>query len=52
MHATEVQTYVKRARELAPMVAAPDQDALWDGLAHDLDHFVQTIIQEFQQLKG
>ena len=52
MHAEEVQAYVGRARELAPMVAAPEQDALRDNLARDLDHFVQTVIQEFQQLKG
>jgi hypothetical protein len=52
MHATEVQTYVKRARELAAMAAPPGQDALWDNLARDLDHLVQTVIQEFQQLKG
>jgi hypothetical protein len=52
MHAAEVQAYVGRARELAPMVAAPEQDALRDNLARDLDHFVQTVIQEFQQLKG
>jgi hypothetical protein len=29
-----------------------EQDALWDSLARDLDHFVQMIIQEFQQLKS
>jgi hypothetical protein len=34
------------------MAAAPEQDALWDSLAQDLDHFVQAIIQEFQQPKG
>jgi hypothetical protein len=52
MHATEVQAYVKRARELAAMAAPPGQDAQWDNLARDLDHLVQTVIQEFQQLKG
>jgi acyl-CoA-binding protein len=50
--ATEVQAYVKRARELAARAGAPEQDALWDALARDLDHFVQTVIQEFQQLKS
>ena len=52
MHAAEVQAYVKRARELAATVAAPEQDFLRDNFARDLDHFVQTVIQEFQQLKG
>jgi hypothetical protein len=52
IHATEVQAYAKRARELTAMATAPEQDALWDNLARDLDHFVQTVIQEFQQLKG
>jgi hypothetical protein len=51
-HAAAVQAYAKRARQLAAMAAAPEQDALWDSLAQDLDHFVQAIIQEFQQLKG
>ena len=51
-HAAEVQTYIKRARELAAMAAAPEPDTLWDNLARDLDHFVQTVIQEFQQLKS
>jgi hypothetical protein len=50
IHATEVQAYAKRARELTDMATAPEQDALWDNLARDLDHFVQTVIQEFQQL--
>jgi hypothetical protein len=52
IHATEVQAYAKRARELTAMATTPEQDALWDNLARDLDHFVQSVIQEFQQLKG
>jgi hypothetical protein len=52
MHVTEIQAYAKRARELAAKAAAAEQVALWHNLARDLDHFVQTVIQEFQQLKG
>jgi hypothetical protein len=52
LHATEVQAYVKRARELATRTTAPEQDALREALARDLDRFIQTVIQEFQQLKG
>ena len=37
IHATEVQAYAKRARELTAMATAPEQDALWDNLARDLD---------------
>jgi hypothetical protein len=51
-HVAEVQASAKRARELRARAAMPEQDALWDSLARDLDQFVQTIIQEFQQLKG
>jgi hypothetical protein len=51
-HAAEVQAYARRARQLKARETMPEQDALWDSLARDLDHFVQTIIQEFQQLKG
>jgi hypothetical protein len=51
-HAATVQAYANRARQLAAMAAAPQQDALWDSLAQDLDRFVQAIIQEFQRLKG
>lgn len=51
-HAAEVQAYAKRARQLRARAAMPEQDALWDSLARDLDHFVQTIIHEFQQLKS
>jgi hypothetical protein len=51
-HAAKVQAYGKRARELGTRTATPEQDALWDSLARDLDQFVQTIIQEFQQLKS
>jgi hypothetical protein len=43
----EVQAYVKRARELAVMAAAPEQGALWDNLARDLYHLGQIVIQEF-----
>jgi hypothetical protein len=50
--ATEIQAYAARARELAAKPAGSEQDALWHNLARDLDHFVQTVIQEFQQLKG
>ena len=51
-HAAEVQAYAKRARQLRARAAMPEQNALWDSLARDLDHFVQTIIHEFQQLKS
>jgi hypothetical protein len=51
-YAAEVQTYAKRARQLGAVVSVPEQDALWDSLARDLDRFVQAIIQEFQQLKA
>jgi hypothetical protein len=51
-HAADVQAYAKRARQLKARKTMPEQKALWDNLARDLDHFVQTIIQEFQQLKG
>jgi hypothetical protein len=51
-YAAEVQAYAKRARQLGAAVAMPEQDALWDDLARDLDHFIQAIIQEFQQLKA
>jgi hypothetical protein len=51
-YAPEVQAYAKRARQLGAMVSMPEQDALWDSLARDLDRFVQAIIQEFQQLKA
>jgi hypothetical protein len=50
-HATEVQAYGKRARQLGARTAMREQDALWDSLARDLDHFIQIIIQEFQRLK-
>jgi hypothetical protein len=51
-YAAEVQAYAKRARQLGAAVSMPEQDALWDSLARDLDRFVQAIIQEFQQLKA
>jgi hypothetical protein len=51
-HAEEVQAYAKRARQLRARAAMSEQDALWDSLARDLDHFVQIIIREFQQLKS
>jgi hypothetical protein len=51
-YAAEVQAYAKRTRQLGAVVAIPESDALWDSLARDLDHFVQAIIQEFQQLKA
>jgi hypothetical protein len=51
-YGAEVQAYAKRARQLGAVVAMPAQDALWDSLARDLDHFIQAIIQEFQQLKA
>jgi hypothetical protein len=51
-HSAEVQAYAERARQLKAVPAAPEQAALHDGLAHDLDDFVQTMIQEFNRRKG
>jgi hypothetical protein len=51
-HPAEVQAYANRARQLQAKTAAPEQASLRADLARDLDHFVQTIIQEFQRHKG
>jgi hypothetical protein len=49
-HTAEVQAYAHRARQLR-VVAAPEQEPWRSALAHDLDRFVQTMIQEFQRRK-
>jgi acyl-CoA-binding protein len=52
MHATEIQAYAERARQLTAKAATSEQDILWHNLARDLDQFVQTVILKFQRLKG
>jgi hypothetical protein len=51
-HAAEVQAYANRARQLGAIAATAEQAALRGDLAHDLDRFVHTIIQELSHRKG
>jgi hypothetical protein len=51
-HSEEVQNFAERARALKAEAAAPEQAALRADLARDLDHFVQTIIQEISRPKA
>jgi hypothetical protein len=50
--AAEVQAYANRARQPGAVVATAEQTALRGDLARDLDHFVQTIIQELSHRRG
>jgi hypothetical protein len=47
-HTAQVQAYARRARQLR-VVATPEQDPRRSDLAHALDRFVQTVIQELQR---
>jgi hypothetical protein len=51
-HAAEVQVYANRARQLSAMTATAERVACHGELARDLDHFVQTIVQELSHRKG